>query len=186
LNAYSPRFDEAVAYAIDSFRTKYRKATRVPYVTHLLAVCALVGEHGGDEDQMIAAILHDTLEDVDGSSAEELERRFGKRVAHLVVALSDTVVRPKPPWKERKQKYLAHLRHEPVDIKLISCADKLHNCRSVIRDHKVVGDDVFERFSAPKHETLWYFREVAAALGEGWTHPLLDELRSAVAELQAL
>jgi (p)ppGpp synthase/HD superfamily hydrolase len=181
--AYSPKFDEAVALAIDAFRDKYRKSTRVPYVTHLLMVCAIVGEHGGDEEQMIAAILHDYLEDVEGASADEVERRFGPRVRHLVLALSDTTVHPKPPWRERKEKYLAHLRDEPAEVKLISAADKLHNCRTIVADHHVQGERIFERFTAPKHETLWYFRAVLAALRSNWQHPILKDLDDAVVAL---
>ena len=107
---YSNRFDDAAALAIDAFRHIKRKATGVPYVTHLMQVCVTVGEYGGDEDQMIAALLHDYLEDVEGSSADELEARFGRRVREMVLALSDTVVRPKPPWRERKEKYLVLLQ----------------------------------------------------------------------------
>jgi (p)ppGpp synthase/HD superfamily hydrolase len=181
--AYTTRFDEAVALALSAFRHKWRKATDIPYATHLLAVCAIVGEHGGDEDQMIAAVLHDYLEDIEGATHEELERRFGLRVSTLVRALSDATEHPKPPWKPRKEAYLQALRDEPVDVKLISAADKLHNCRSIVRDHLVQGEAVFSRFTAPKADTLWYFRAVVDALGHGWDHPLLDELRLAVDEL---
>ena len=96
---------------------------------------------------MIAALLHDWLEDIDGSTHAALAERFGERVARLVQQLSDTHVRPKPPWKERKERYLAMLRDEPAEVKLISAADKLHNCRSILRDHLVMGDAIFGRFS---------------------------------------
>lgn len=181
--AYSERFDAAVALAIDAFRSHYRKTTRIPYVTHLLSVCATVGEYGGDEDQMIAAVLHDWLEDVPGADPRVLEDRFGARVRMLVEALTDTVEHPKPPWRPRKERYLALLRDEPADVKLISAADKLHNVRSILRDHHDIGDAVFDRFSAKKHETLWYFRAVCEALGANWRHAVLDELRDAVADL---
>ena len=181
--AHSTRLDLAAAFAIDAFRDKVRKTTSIPYVTHLFAVAALVGEHGGDEDQICAALLHDVLEDVDGVTAGDLELRFGSRVARLVVALSDTVTRPKAPWKERKTRYLAQLRAEPAEIKLVSAADKLHNAISIRRDWRRIGDTVYERFSVPKSDTLWYFREVTEALGDGWSHLLLDELRDEVAWL---
>lgn len=184
--AYGPRFDAACAYAIDAFRHTYRKQTTIPYITHLFAVAATVGEYGGDEDQIIAALLHDVLEDVEGSSAEDLEARFGSRVSKYVVALTDTTLTPKPPWRARKEAYLAHLRHEPAELKLISAADKLHNCRSVARDHNAIGEAIFDRFTAPKHETLWYFRAVCDSLGDGWDHPILDELRAAVHALHEI
>lgn len=181
--AYGARIDLAQAFVAEAFRGVYRKQTSIPYLTHLWAVAALVGEHGGDEDQLIAALLHDVLEDVPHVTEVDLERRFGERVARLVVGMSDTVVHPKPPWQERKERYLAHLAHASPDLKLICCADKLHNCRSVVRDHKVLGDAIFDRFNAPKSATLWYNRELVAALGTGWSHPILDEFREAVAEL---
>lgn len=183
---YSHRFDEAVALAVAAFRGKVRKTTTIPYVTHLFAVCALVGEHGGDEEQMIAAILHDYLEDIVGATEAEVEKKFGSRVARMVVALSDTVAHPKPPWKQRKETYLAHLKYAPAEVKLISAADKLHNCGSILRDHGEIGDLVFDRFTASKAETLWYFHEVHRSLNHEWHHRLLDELGESVRRLHAL
>ena len=183
---YSHRFDEAVTLAVSAFRGKVRKTTTIPYVTHLFTVCALVGEHGGDEDQMIAAMLHDYLEDIVGASEAELEQKFGSRVVRLVVALSDTIAHPKPAWKPRKETYLAHLKYAPPEVKLISAADKLHNCGSILRDHAQVGDMVFDRFSASKDETLWYFHEVHRSLAHDWRHPLLDELGESVRRLHTL
>ncbi len=185
-SAYSSSFDEAVALAVDAFRPILRKSTRVPYITHLFAVTALVGENGGDEEQMIAAMLHDYLEDIPGATAAELERRFGARVTRIVVALSDTMEHPKPPWRERKEAYLAVLAAKPAEIKLVCAADKLHNCRCIVRDVRTHGPGVFERFRGRHDGTLWYYAELVRALGVGWSHPLLDELREAVAELQTL
>lgn len=184
--AYTERLDRALALVTHAFRPVFRKGTGAPYLTHLLMVTALVGEHGGDEDQMIAALLHDYLEDIEGSSSAELEQAFGERVARLVVALSDTVVRPKPPWKQRKVRYIAHLADEPHEVKLISAADKLHNCRSIVRDHRAMGDAIFDRFRPEKHETLWYYREVYTALRVGWRHPILDDLEREIRELHRL
>lgn len=181
--AYSQRFDQAMRLAVEAFRHTHRKATDVPYLTHLLAVTALVGEHGGDEDQMIAALLHDYLEDVPEGSASELERDFGPRVARLVLALSDTVIHPKPPWEERKKLYLAHLAHEPAEVKLISAADKFHNATSIVRDHRRLGDAVFDRFRPSREQTLWYYRSCVSALRHGWEHPLADDLEETVARL---
>lgn len=183
MSAYSPRFDEAVALAVDAFRGVHRKGTTIPYVTHLFAVTALVGEHGGDEDQLIAAVLHDWLEDIDGAERAELERRFGPRVARLVEALTDATVRPKPPWRERKEHYLAHLRGQPSEVKLVSAADKLHNCTAIRRDLAVVGDGLWSRFAGRRDGTLWYYGSVVDALGENWSHPLLARLDAEVAAL---
>lgn len=177
---YSTRLDAAVALALDSFRTRVRKGTDVPYVTHLFAVMVTVGEYGGDEDQLIAAVLHDWLEDIPGASVEHLEASFGPRVAGMVRALSDSVEHPKPPWRARKEVYLAALRAEPPELKLISAADKLHNCSSIRRDLALVGDALWARFTGGQEGTLWYYEAVAAALGEGWDHPLLRRLQDEV------
>ena len=187
MHAYSKKMDEAIALAVDSFRDIFRKGTTVPYLTHLMSVAAMVGEGGGDEEQIIAAMLHDSIEDIPGATADELEQRFGTRVATLVVALSDsTTQQPKPPWRERKETYLKHLKHAGADVKLISVADKLHNCQSLIRDHLVRGDATYERFAGKKDGTLWYYRSLLGALDHGFHHPLLDELHSSVERLHGM
>jgi GTP pyrophosphokinase len=127
--------------------------------------------------------LHDYLEDIAGATAEGIEAEFGGRVARLVVALSDTTVRPKPPWEERKRAYLAHLREAPAEVKLISAADKLHNSQSIHRDLQVVGDEIWDRFTASREQTLWYYRELIEALSHGWSSGLLDRLRTEVDDL---
>lgn len=177
---YSPRLDDAVGFALDAFRSRVRKGTRVPYMTHLLSVMCIVAEYGGDEDQLIAAVLHDWLEDIPGAATEVLEARWGARVARLVEGLSDSAEHPKPPWEPRKRAYLAKLREEPAELKLISCADKLHNCMSIRRDLEVVGLEIFNRFTGGQHGTLWYYRAVVEALGEGWSHPLHQRLTAEV------
>jgi GTP pyrophosphokinase len=183
---YSERLDQALGFVATAFRHQIRKGSGVPYLSHLLAVAALVSEHGGDEDQTIAALCHDYLEDIEGATSEVLERKFGPRVARFVEALSDSNTHPKPPWAERKQAYLARLATEPPELKLISAADKLHNAMSIVRDHRAIGDAVWDRFTATREQTLWYYEQVLTALGTGWTHPLLDDLERAVAELQAV
>ncbi len=182
---YSPRLDEAVGFALDQFRGRVRKGTAIPYVTHLLQVLVLVGEHGGDEDQMIAAVLHDWLEDIEGAHPDELERRFGPRVRRLVAGLSDSVTHPKPPWRARKEGYLHHLATAPAELKLISTADKLHNARSIRRDLGTEGAAVWERFTGGRDGTLWYYGAVTVALANGWDHPLLGSLRAEVEGMNA-
>lgn len=180
---YSSRLDEATALALSAFRPVWRKGSRTPYITHLFSVTALVGEHGGDEDQMVAAMLHDYLEDIPGATVEDLERRFGPRVAGMVLALSDSVGQPRPPWRGRKEAYLAKLRGEPGEVKLVSAADKLHNVRTIVMDHRRVGNAIFDRFSGKRDGTLWYYREVGTALADGWRSPLLDALQEEVETL---
>lgn len=180
---YTERLDAAIALATDAFRYKVRKGSGIPYITHLVQVMVYVAEHGGDEDQMIAAVLHDYLEDIEAATGAEVEERFGPRVRRMVEALSDATSSPKPPWKERKLAYLEELRAEPAEVKLISAADKLHNARSIRRDFSDQGHAVFDRFTASREQTLWYYRCVVESLGDGWSHPLLDEL---VREVTAL
>ena len=185
-DAYSERFDQALLLAASSFRKIHRKGRGAPYITHLLAVTSLVGEHGGDEDQLIAALLHDYIEDIEGGTAADLRARFGDRVSRLVVALSDCQGHPKPPWKERKLHYVAELANEPAEVKLISCADKLHNCRTILVDHTLMGEDLFELFAGKKSGTLWYYRAVFEALSTGWSSPILGLLQSHVEALEQL
>ena len=158
----------------------------MPYLTHLLQVTAWVGESGGDEDQMIAAVLHDYLEDIDGSSPEALTERFGQRVTDLVLALSDTTERPKPPWRDRKVRYLAHLRGESAAVKLICACDKLHNVTTILRDltdPDGIGEAIWGRFNPTREGVLWYYRQLTHALAAGWVHPRVDELRGVVQAL---
>lgn len=184
---YDDRVGEALKLAADAFASRTRKGSGVPYLTHLLSVTTLVLEHGGDSEQAAAAALHDYLEDIPGASTEDLEARFGARVARIVVALSDaTDADHKAPWRERKERYLAHLREASGEVKLVSAADKLHNASSILADYAATGPSVFDRFTASRPQTLWYYREVHAALAHEWDHPLLARLRSAVDQLNAL
>lgn len=182
---YSPRLDDAVAFALDQFRVQVRKGTRIPYATHLLQVMVTVAEYGGDEDQCIAAVLHDWLEDIEGARVELLAERWGDRVASMVAALSDSTTHPKPPWRERKERYLAQLRAEPVEVKLISAADKLHNCQCIRRDHRELGHALWGRFAGGRDGTLWYYSAVSDALAHDWPHPLAVRLADEVRALHA-
>lgn len=181
---YDARLGEALKLAADAFAHIPRKGTGIPYLSHLLAVSTMVMEHGGSADQCIAAVLHDYLEDIEGASEADLAARFGTNVATYVRALSDTThSAEKEPWLERKRRYIAHLRSASDEVRLICCADKIHNARSLLRDRRVLGDALFERFHATKEQTFWYYEEVVSALGEGWSHELLDALRRDVEEL---
>lgn len=183
--AYTARLNAAFEFAADRHREQVRKASGVPYLTHLMAVAACVGEHLGSEDQVIAALLHDVIED-QGVSRAELEQRFGGAVADLVVACTDAFETPKPAWRLRKERYLVQLRDHGADVKLVSVSDKLHNARSIQRDYRVLGSAVWRHFSVPPAETLWYYRAATDALAHGWSHPLVDELSEVVDALEKL
>ena len=183
----SARFDEALAYAHEAHRDQLRKGTGIPYISHLMAVAGLVLENGGDEETAIAALLHDVIEDGGGAVArEEIRRRFGRRVADIVDECTDAEVIPKPPWRERKEKYIAHLRHASPQARLVSAADKLHNARAILTDYRVVGEALWERFNASREETLWYYHSLVSVFKEGGTTPLIEELERVVNELTQL
>lgn len=155
------RFEEALVYAAQLHRFQTRKGTEIPYVSHLLAVTALVIQDGGDEDQAIAALLHDAVEDQGGrETLAEIHRRFGEQVARIVEHCTDAYEDPKPPWRARKESYLARLRQAPPEVQRVSLADKLHNARSILRDLRSGGPQVWERFRGGKEGTLWYYRSL--------------------------
>ena len=152
------RVIQAFAYAVDLHARQARKGTAIPYMTHLMAVCSLVLEDAGDENQAIAALLHDGPEDHGGQPVlDEIRRRFGDEVAALVDGLTDTLVDPKPKWRPRKEAYLARLEQEPISVLPVSLADKLHNLRSVAVDHAAMGDALWDRFNAGSEDQQWYF-----------------------------
>jgi GTP pyrophosphokinase len=180
------RFDAALLFASAAHRTQRRKGSGAPYVSHPLAVAASVVEYGGDEDQAIAALLHDVMED-SGVSERQIEERFGARVARIVAACTDSTEQPKPPWKARKVAHLARVRTLDADARLVIAADKLHNAETILRDlgRASVGERVWERFRAQKDEVLWYYRAMVDALGDGWQSELWAELDRAVRRLGA-
>lgn len=183
----SARFDEALAWAVELHREQPRKGTGIPYVSHLLSVAALVLEHGGTEDQAIAALLHDAVEDQGGKpTAEAIRARFGDVVADIVDGCTDTDVTPKPPWRERKERYLARVRHEPAHVRLVSAADKLHNARTMVTDLRIHGPGFWSRFNAGRDETLWYLGSLVEAFRAAGTTPIVEELARTVAELEAV
>ena len=182
-----PRFEEAFRFAAEKHATQTRKRTAVPYISHLMSVAGLVLEAGGDEDQAIAALLHDVVEDCGGKPMlEEVERRFGRRVARIVEGCTDACTIPKAPWKQRKLDYLTVLGNADDDIRLVSAADKLHNVRTILADHRAEGNSVWDRFSGRRDGTLWYYRAVLDILLDGRPNRLVGELERAVIELERL
>jgi (p)ppGpp synthase/HD superfamily hydrolase len=187
------RFARAFSLAWEVHGRQLRKKTGIPYMAHVMSVCALALEHGADEDVAIAALLHDTVEDsVDGAATQRtIARDFGERVARIVTACSDAVAvpgEPKPPWRERKEQYLRHLDADAdADVLLMSACDKLHNASSILADLRIEGDVVWERFTVTDpHEQLWYYTSVVEILQWRLPGPLSDELADVVKEIQAL
>jgi len=183
----STRFSEALELAFSLHRTQRRKGSGVPYFAHLLAVSGLVMEADGEEEVAIAALLHDAVEDQGGlETLDVIRERFGDRVAEIVLACSDTTEAEKPPWRQRKERYLAHLEHAPDDVLLVSCADKLHNARSILADHRVVGPDIWERFKPSREQTLWYYRSLVEIFSRRGPSRLSAQLQPVVEELERL
>lgn len=183
--ALGERFGAALQMAHRLHRHQLRKGTRVPYLSHLLAVASLVLEAGGDEDQAIAALLHDAAEDQGGELIlSEIEEQFGARVAGYVEACSDTLTSPKPPWRERKERYLARLAAEEGAARLISLADKLHNARSILADLRRVGAQAWQRFNGGREGTLWYYRSLCILFLQSDDTGMAKELQRVLAEIE--
>lgn len=179
------RFEKALVFAAQRHSKQARKGTGVPYVSHLLAVCALVLEQGGSEDQAIAALLHDAVEDR-AATLDEVRDRFGDRVAEIVRGCSDTDEYPKPPWEARKKAYIEHMKSAGPGERLVTAADKLHNARSILADYRIEGERVWSRFNADKDQTLWYYRKILEALRAHGSNPLIDELERVLREIRRL
>jgi GTP pyrophosphokinase len=181
----SARFEDALVYATRIHSGMPRKGGRIPYVSHVLAVASIVLENGGSEDEAIGALLHDAAEDAGGKpTLEKIRLRFGGKVADIVDGSSDTMETPKPEWRPRKEKHIADLAHASASVRLVVAADKLHNVQSMLRDHRVVGDELWERFNTAKANTVWYSRAVTEALRRVGPSPLIDELDRSVTELE--
>ena len=179
------RLQRAFRYAAEQHAGQTRKQTAVPYLSHLMAVAALVLEAGGDEDMAIAALLHDVVEDCGGMPRlREVRKQFGTRVAKIVEGCTDAYVVPKPEWLERKKNYLREVKHADAETRLVSAADKLHNVRTILADYRRDGESVWKRFSGKKEGTLWYYRALSDEYRRRNPNRLTRELEIAVAELE--
>jgi len=183
----STRFERALIFATQLHAEQRRKGTDIPYISHPLGVASMVLEQGGSEDEAIAALLHDAAEDQGGAATlEEIRRRFGDTVAAIVESCTDTMVTPKPPWRERKETYVDRVRTVSPSARLVSVADKLHNARSILTDYRLLGDALWGRFSGGKEGTLWYYRALVQAFRQAGPTPLVDELDRVVSEIERL
>jgi (p)ppGpp synthase/HD superfamily hydrolase len=190
------KFDEALSLAMDLHREQTRKETPVPYMAHLMAVAGIVLEanayHELDhiEDVAIGALLHDAIEDQGHQiDLERIREMFGDTVHRIVLECSDAIIREegeeKPPWRERKEAYLMAIAKKSQETLLVSCADKLHNARSILFDFDRIGDRIWDRFTASKEETIWYYTELARAFEDTWPdNPLLPDFKALVYRLQ--
>lgn len=183
----SKRFNDALTFAADLHATQTRKGSGVPYIAHLLGVASIALEYGANEDEAISALLHDAIEDQGGAATrDEILRRFGPTVCAIVEGCTDSDTAPKPPWRQRKEAYIAHLPTASGSVILVSSADKLHNARSILQDYRILGDPLWDRFKGGKQGTLWYYRALVEAFKKISSSPLIDELDRVVSEIEHL
>ncbi len=186
-----PRYAEAVGYASDLHADQTRKSTNIAYISHLLGVSSLVLEAGGDEDMAIAALLHDGPEDQGGQATlDEIHDKYGDRVARIVEGCTDSLAEDpehKEPWRQRKEKYIAHLKDAADDALTVSLADKLHNARAIVTDLLISGPSTWDRFNSSPEEILWYYNQVLSTgrAKQGNTF-LLTNLAEAIGEMTRL
>jgi (p)ppGpp synthase/HD superfamily hydrolase len=182
----TPKFVKAMQYAAEKHATQTRKGSDIPYVGHLLSVAGFVIDADGSETQAIAALLHDAAEDQGGEETlAEIRDKFGDEVASIVSECSDTFETPKPPWRERKENYIRHLREASDGAILVSLADKLHNGRAILRDYRDVGDQLWTRFNVKDpQQHLWYYRSLLGVYARRIDNWMVDELREVIDALE--
>jgi (p)ppGpp synthase/HD superfamily hydrolase len=179
------RFVDAFEFAFELHANQTRKGNTIPYVAHLMSVASIVLEHDGTEDEAIAALLHDAIEDQGGDTTRRLIRsRYGDAVTDIVDGCTDAETIPKPPWQQRKEAYVAHIAAASHSVRLVASADKLHNARAILADYRQLGDALWSRFSGGRDGTLWYYRSLADVFRSVEDTPLIDELVRTVALLE--
>ena len=182
--SFSPKLTEAFDFAHRIHAEQTRKGDPVPYILHPMAVAASVGEDGGSENEVMAALLHDCVEDGDGlRTLDDIRSTFGDEVAEIVWKCSDAHEHPKPPWRARKESFVASLRTAPPSVKRVVAADKVHNVHALLSLLEVQGADTWDAFTGKRDGTLWYYHAVLDALSDGWTSNLLVVLKREIEQL---
>lgn len=183
----SDRFTNAIKLAAQLHSSQLRKGTNIPYISHLLGVTSLVLEHGGNEDEAIAAMLHDAVEDQGGwETLALIESQFGANVAAIVRGCTDSYETPKPAWRIRKENYLKHLAEADSSVHLVSNADKLHNARAILNDLRICRESVWQRFNGGREGTIWYYKSLANTFQELNGGALANELNRVVSEIERI
>ena len=181
------RFEQALVYATRLHATQIRKATGVPYISHLLSVTALVLEDGGDENEAIAALLHDAVEDQGGAATRaEILKLFGEQIVAIVDGCTEFDSLPKPPWKERKLRYLEQLHQGSASVRRVALADKLHNARSLLLDYRQQGEVMWSIFGAGREGILWFYHSLISLYRQRNLSPMVEELTRVIDELEQL
>ena len=190
---FTDRFTKAVDYA-RHLHIERRKGTGIPAMAHLFGVASLVMAEAGlndfpvTEDMVVAALLHDAVEDHGGAPRlEDIRQNFGDNVARMVEGLSDTLVEDpsaKESWEQRKKAYIERVRTEAADVRLISAADKLYNARSILEDYRVIGPEIWRRFKRSRDLQLWYYETILDVFKSAGKMRIVDELDRVVRELK--
>lgn len=185
-------FARALAFATELHAKQKRKQTDIPYISHLISVAGIVLENGGSRDQAIAALLHDSIEDQaedypGGIEAlrQHISSAFGNKVLGIVEGCTDSVTNPKPAWRARKEKYIERLKTASPEVRLVSCADKLHNARAILADLRVMGPSLWDRFTGGP-DSVWYYRALADEFTSRGPLPLAEELERVVSDIERL
>lgn len=182
----SRAFEEALTYASDAHRLQLRKGSNTPYIAHLLSVSSWVLSNGGNEVQAITGLLHDAAEDQGGRRRlEDIRRRFGSEVAAIVSDCTDSWVEPKPPWRPRKEAYLAALPGKPQTSLLVSLSDKIDNAQAILRDYRNVGEGLWARFTGGRAGTIWYYRSISSVFDKAMPPHLSGQLSALVRRFPA-
>jgi len=178
------KFEKALIYATQLHANQTRKVDKIPYISHLMSVSALILEAGGTEDEAIAGLLHDAVEDQGGKATrEEIREKFGETVVEIVDGCTETDITPKPPWKERKIDYIENIRNGSDSVKLVSQADKLHNARSLLIGYRNKGDKLWDYFSGSKEDKLWFYGELLEIYQQGNVNFMTVELERILGEI---
>ena len=201
LQPLTNRFSEALTFAAEIHRHQPRKGTQIPYISHVIGVASIALDYGADEDEGIAALLHDAIEDAPDSLGpdkaavvrERILSGFGLRVLDIVEGCTDADVTPKPAWRKRKEDYIAHIADASASMTMVSASDKLHNARAVLKDFRTGGISIFDRFNreAGIAGTIGYYRGLVAAfqsrapqLVDARLSPLITELARTVSHIE--
>jgi (p)ppGpp synthase/HD superfamily hydrolase len=181
------KFERALQYAAIAHAGQRRKRSDVPFMAHLLGVVSIALEYGADEDEAIAALLHDAVEEAGGEDRlDDIRVRFGANVAEIVDGCTDTKAKPKPEWRARKAGYIARIPHATASVRLVSAADKLYNARTILKDLRLAGNAIWERFNGGKEGTLWYYRCLVQAYKAAGANSLIEELERTVNEVESM
>ena len=179
------KFEQALVYATQLHANQTRKVDKIPYISHLMSVSALILEAGGSEDEAIAGLLHDAVEDQGGKATrEEIRQKFGETIVEIVDGCTESDITPKPPWKERKIQYIENIRNASDSVKLVSLADKLHNARSLLIGYQNQGDRLWDYFTGSKEDKLWFYGELLEIYKQVNVNFMTVELEQILRELE--